>query len=334
MHLGILLTPISPDSPCGLDLEYDADFMALEQASQGKPERQTGEIVVPAEEPDWLDIKERAEALFSRTKDLRVALLFTRARTHCDGMEGLATGLNVLHGLLTGYWDGVHPGLDPEEGPVTRLNVLSSLGNPATLLHDLRGVDFVSTGSHSRLSVRDVLIVTGNLPAARSDDVPAQAEIEKILGLSQNAKSVQAMHDALTALNGMHSFLGETVGYDQVPDTQPLRDMLKGVLQLCKSNVGSSKTPVDMNQAIRSLDEETGSVVGPISGEIQSREDAARMLGKICEFIERTEPANPAPLFIRRAQRLMTKSFVEIIEELAPDSLDRIKHLTGVETVY
>jgi type VI secretion system protein ImpA len=306
--------------------------MALEQASQGRPERQTGEIIVPAEEPNWLDIKQRAGALFSRTKDLRVALLLIRACTHCDSMEGLASGLNLLHGLLTRYWEDVHPGLDPEEGPVTRLNVLSSLENPATLLRDLRGVNFISTGNHSRLSVRDVLIVTGNLPAPKSDSVPAQAEIEEILGLSENAKSVQAMHDALAALNGMHSFLGETVGYDQVPDTQPLRDMLKGVLQLCKSNVSGSKTAGDMDEAMGLLDEETGSVGRrPISGEIQSREDASRMLEKICEFIERTEPANPAPLFIRRAQRLMTKSFVEIIEDLAPDSLDQIKHLTGLE---
>ena len=55
------------------------------------------------------------------------------------------------------------------------------------------------------------------------------------------------------------------------------------------------------------------------------------MLEKICEFIEKTEPANPAPLFIRRGQRLMTKNFVEIMQELAPDSLNQIKQITGLE---
>ncbi len=329
MEIEALLAPISQDSPCGPDLEYDPDFMALEQACQGKPERQTGEIIVAAEEPNWIDMKQRAGTLFSRTKDLRVAMLFTRALTHCDGLEGLASGLKLLHGLLASYWESVHPGIDPDEGPVTRLNVLASLGNPDTLLHDVRGVNFVSTGSHARLSVRDVLIVMSKFPAAGSEGVPTQAETEEILRLPENAASVQAMHDALTALNGMHAFLGEKVGYDRVPDMQPLRDMLKTVVQLCKSNVGALKTPVD--GAAVSPDGETHSAMQPISGEIQSREDVVRMLEKICEFIERTEPANPAPLFIRRGQRLLTKNFVEIIQDLAPDSLSQIKHITGLE---
>ena len=331
MNLETLLNPISPDFPSGPDLEYDPDFMALEQASQGKPERQTGEIIVAAEEPNWGDMKQRAGALFSRTKDLRVAMLFTRALTICDGLVGLAAGLKLLHGLLANYWESVLPGLDPDpaEGPVTRLNVLASLGNPDTLLRDVRGVNFVSTGSHARLSVRDVLIVMSKFPAAGSEGVPTQAETEEILRLPENVASVQAMHDALTALNGMHTFLGEKVGYDHVPDMQPLREILKTVVQLCKSNVNLLKTPVD--GAAVSPDGETQGVAQPISGEIQSREDAIRMLEKICEFIEKTEPANPAPLFIRRGQRLMTKNFVEIIQDLAPDSLSQIKHITGLE---
>jgi type VI secretion system protein ImpA len=70
----------------------------------------------------------------------------------------------------------------------------------------------------------------------------------------------------------------------------------------------------------------------PHSGEIRTREDAVRMLEKICDFIERTEPANPAPLFIRRGQRLMTKNFVEIMQDLVPDSLNQIKQITGLES--
>lgn len=329
MNLDTLLNPISLDFPSGPDLEYDPDFMALEQASQGKPERQTGEIIVAAEEPNWVDMKQHAGALFSRTKDLRVAMVLTRALTNCDGLAGLAAGLKLLHGLLVNYWESVHPGLDPDEGPVTRLNVLASLGNPDTLLRDVRSVNFVSTGSHARLSVRDVLIVMSKFSTAESEGVPTQAETEEILRLPENAASVQAMHDALTALNGIHTFLGEKVGYDHVPDMQPLREILKTLVQLCKSNVNLLKTPMD--GVLLSTDGEAVDIEQPISGEIHSREDAVRMLEKICEFIEKTEPANPAPLFIRRGQRLMTKNFVEIIQELAPDSLGQIKNITGLE---
>lgn len=336
MEIERLLGPIAPDSPCGPDLEYDPDFMALEQISQGKPERQTGDVIVAAEEPNWIDVRQRAEALFFRTKDLRVAVLLTRALTHSDGMGGLASGLKLLHGLLTNYWENVHPGIDPDEGPIARLNVLGSLGkslrDPDTLLRDVRSVNFVSTGSHARLSVRDVLIIQGKFDAASNEGVPTQAEAEEVLRLPENTSSVQAMRDALVSLNGIYTFLSEKVGYDLIPDLQSLQDMLNTVVQLCRSNLETRDKLMDVNgRAVASADGEIGNPVPMISGEIHSREDVVRMLEKICEFIERTEPANPAPLFIRRGQRLMTKNFVEIIQDLAPDSLSQIKQITGFE---
>jgi len=65
-------------------------------------------------------------------------------------------------------------------------------------------------------------------------------------------------------------------------------------------------------------------------GEIRSREDALRALDRVCDFLGRSEPTNPAPLLIRRAQRLMTMPFMDIIRELAPDATSRVESITGV----
>lgn len=128
MDLDILLAPLSLNFPAGPDLEYDPDFIALEQASLGKPERQTGQVIVAAEEPDWPDIQRRAKLLLSRSKDLRTAIVFVRAAIRGDGMEGLASGLKLLQALLDNYWETIHPALDPEDGddPGMRLNVLAA----------------------------------------------------------------------------------------------------------------------------------------------------------------------------------------------------------------
>ena len=64
-------------------------------------------------------------------------------------------------------------------------------------------------------------------------------------------------------------------------------------------------------------------------GTINSREDASRALERVCEWIERNEPSNPAPLLIRRAQRLMSKSFIDIIRDLAPGGVEDIEKLAG-----
>ena len=58
-----LLTPLSEDQACGLDLAYDAAFMALETAALGTPERQSGETVVAAEPPNWPEVYEAMLAL-------------------------------------------------------------------------------------------------------------------------------------------------------------------------------------------------------------------------------------------------------------------------------
>ena len=65
-------------------------------------------------------------------------------------------------------------------------------------------------------------------------------------------------------------------------------------------------------------------------GASASRDDAIRTLERVCEWIERHEPSNPAPLLIRRAQRLMRKNFFEIIRDLAPDGLDAVERIAGI----
>ena len=100
--------------------------------------------------------------------------------------------------------------------------------------------------------------------------------------------------------------------------------MLQPVADACARALGGAVDAAAANQ-------ESPAPAGSASGEIRSRDDALRQLDRGREFIERTEPANPAPLLIRRAQRLMRKTFVEIIEDLTPDSLGTIKSIAGIK---
>src|SRR5690242_14397150 len=95
-----VLQPVDPDKPCGGNLEYDPDFLALQQAAQGRPEREMGNEVIPAEEPNWKEVKRLSLQLLGRTKDLRVAVLLCRALLHTDGLAGFREGLEALKGLV------------------------------------------------------------------------------------------------------------------------------------------------------------------------------------------------------------------------------------------
>src|SRR5262245_7097487 len=118
------LAAVTPEDPSGPNLEYDGAFTELERIAQGKPEQQIGDTVVPAEEPDWKAVEAQSSDILLRSKDLRVAAHLTRARLHTGGLIGFSEGLALLRGLVEGYWDAVHPRLDPDDGndPTMRVN--------------------------------------------------------------------------------------------------------------------------------------------------------------------------------------------------------------------
>lgn len=70
-----LLFEVSPESPCGEDLSYDAAFLAMEDMVRTKS---AGGVVEGAEEaieePNWREVREKSLELLRRSKDLRVAL--------------------------------------------------------------------------------------------------------------------------------------------------------------------------------------------------------------------------------------------------------------------
>ncbi|RTF05972.1 ImpA family type VI secretion system protein, partial [Serratia marcescens] len=135
-----LLAPVDADNPCGDNLEYDADFLAMEQAATGKAEQQFGSTIIPEEAPDWVQVERLATSLLTRTKDLRVMLYLTRAWTQLRGLPGYADGLTLVHQSMIRYWDTLQPPLefDGEADPLFRINALADLGDKAALAASVR----------------------------------------------------------------------------------------------------------------------------------------------------------------------------------------------------
>ena len=66
-----------------------------------------------------------------------------------------------------------------------------------------------------------------------------------------------------------------------------------------------------------------------LEGEVRSREDVIKLLNKICQYYDRAEPSSPVPLILKRAVRLAGMDFMEIINDLTPDSISQIRTVTG-----
>jgi type VI secretion system protein ImpA len=51
----------------------------------------------------------------------------------------------------------------------------------------------------------------------------------------------------------------------------------------------------------------------------------------IISYYERSEPSSPVPLLIKRAKRLVGKSFVDIIRDISPDAMSQVQMVSGEE---
>jgi type VI secretion system protein ImpA len=65
-------------------------------------------------------------------------------------------------------------------------------------------------------------------------------------------------------------------------------------------------------------------------GAINSRQDAIRALDAVAEFFRRSEPSSPVPLFVERAKRLVSKSFLEVLADIAPDGVSQARSAGGL----
>lgn len=338
-----LLGELSPDAPCGEDLEYDPMFAELENLVQETPERQYGDTIIPAEPPDWRGVKKTALALLERTRDLRVAIHLTRALLQTDGVLGFGDGLALVEGLIERHWKGVYPQLDPDDDndPTLRINIIVALCDAETTLRDLRETPLVNSRALGRFSLRDIQIATGVLALVSTENVelPTQSRIDAAFQ-DADLESLQATATVLTEafdrVERIEALLTDQVGVTQAPDMSDLRGVLKEIRQILADQLQRRGVGlVGETEAVAEREESKvdGVVAGQrlVVGDITSRDDVIRMLDKICDYFSRYEPSSPVPFLLNRAKNLVTKDFMEIMLDLAPGGTEQANLIFGLQ---
>jgi type VI secretion system protein ImpA len=323
------LTEIAPDAPCGPDLEYDQDFLALEHAAQGKEEQQYGDKVFAAEEPVWANVADLAGALMERTRDVRVVQQLGRALTHTEGLSGTVEAMRLTHGLLEKYWEDVHPRLviDGEVDPMLRMNALAAMTDREKLLHDIRNADFLRTPAIA-FTMRDVeSILDQNV--GKSEAGHGVDQLRAAIGdaLAADPSALPETPALLAAVDDIKATLLKHLEPSLLPDFEPLTSLVRPIARTVEDLRAAATATGAAGEAGAA-----GTAGGSIAvGDLRSREDALRALDRVCDFLNRNEPTNPAPLLIRRAQRIMTMPFMDIIRELAPDATQQVETITGAQ---
>ena len=328
-----LLEPVSPDSPCGPDLEYSG-VIELERLAQGKPERQIGDALLPPEEPDWAAVGRMAADLASQTKDLRVLAKLTQALIRTEGYGGLRDGLALIRGTVERYWDCLYPPIDPDDGdPTLRVNTLLGLCDSDLTLKPLRDAPLVRSRSLGRFSLRDLAIAAGNLPPPTDREPPTTAAIDaafREVDIEALQGIAAAVRSASEDLRATEAFFLEQVGARAAIGLDPLASVLreadKALTQQIARRGGGPGAEGDL-AATAGGDEEVAG--GAASGLVRSREDVVRLLDRICEYYRSREPSSPVPLLLERAKRLAYMDFLSIVQDLAPGGLPEVNTIRG-----
>jgi len=323
-----LSLPLGEGDAGGLNVEYDPEFLQLEEEALGKPEVQYGDTITQAVEPNWKLVTSLALPLMQRSRDLRLAMWLTRAQLNLHGIHGLAAGLGLIEGLLVNCWESLHPQLDPDDDhdPLLRINILASLCEPAGLLRDLQDVPLVSARSVGHFSLRDL-----DLASAEQGSSDTLAMIEGAFAQADTAqlRATEAIL-AVALARSLHieQLLTKKVGVGRAIDLNALAALLRRAGEAIRRRLpDTTLTQTGVQEAPALI-----SPPQPVRGEINSREDVRQTIDRLCAYFNTHEPASPVPFLLQRAKKLIDKNFMELLQDLAPDGLAQLAQVSGIRT--
>jgi type VI secretion system protein ImpA len=340
------LSPLPPEGqahshPCGPNLEYDPDFLELEgtiqpQDAQEFTRADGSRAVIAGSEQDWLKVRRLSENLLERTRDIRVAICYTRALLHIEGFPGIHVGLNLLLGLVDQYWEHVYPALDADDDndPTMRINAFAPLVSADEIIADLRASWLLRSRQSGTLTVRDIELTLNKLDAHANEPVLTDAQLTGFLRAALDADPglADTIPQTLELAHRLSAALQDHVGAHASIDFTPLLDILHALKQAYdtvrpEATVQDTSDSADNDSA--DSDSRSNNTAPGAPGEIRSRADVIASIERLATYLERTEPTNPAQWLLRRAQRVMQMNFLETIAEFTPEAIEQAERMLG-----
>lgn len=318
-------TPISADQPCGHNMEYSPDYMALISALLPQEEVQYGDFIDTPDGPNWSDIDRQCQALLTQTKDISLLIIWLRARTRLAGITGLQESFAVLVDLLQRYPNDIHPlpTLDGDFDLSMRTNALSQLADPEGLLGDIRDATFAH--ATRSLSLRDIER-TFSVPQLE-DALPIDSVRQQIIDLyHNNDKDIQGLLDI-----AQHIQQVETWVIQHLPDMSVNLNKLNAVFQIIVDIVRQIPAPVITESEIidatpahlTPMPIMPAPILSPSPISLTSRQQATQSLKTIRIWFEENEPSSPVSVLLWQAEKMIGKRFYDVAQCIPLDVLAR-----------
>jgi type VI secretion system protein ImpA len=345
-----LLEPIAGVNPCGEDVSELPGYFMLERAVKGSP-ADPYEPKSEPEPPDWRAVLNLAEELLEKGRHLQVVLWYLHARVDQDGLQGLRDGLCLLRDILERYWDTIYPALDPSdaEPALERVNLLQGLyvGSPrwkedeeTSFAKTLKNTALCEGARLGKLTWRDVLLARGAIAPPKQGQAPDAGQIEGLCreaGPEVLARSLGLLEESVTCVKAIDELLAaKGCGPGEVSS---LAELLGEIAEFLRKR-GATATALPEPGGNGDAEVEGARVSAApspvvrhpgISGQITSREDVLKVFGQVIAWYEKQEPSSPVPDLVKRARRLVGKSFRELAADIAPAAKQTVDDLFGAD---
>ncbi len=260
---------------------------------------------------------------------------------------------------------------EDDNDPLERMNIIGSLSPPATVMNDpmqfiprLMALPLCKPDDARlpHVSLRHMLIESGEISPSEVEagGAPSLQLIDAAFEQTDSGtlKTIdQVIGDCLEHLNVLDQALMDNMGASAAPNFSRLDHVLKQMrsktamylehrgyrssdASLPNQTDTISQSHLNEDGSIlkgTSMDTENQSITGhgtqghPLFGRITSNQDVMNALDMIIAYYTQSEPSSPVPLLIKRAKRLVGKSFVDIIRDLSPDAMSQVKMVSGEE---
>lgn len=339
-----LRAAISAERPCGEDLEDAPELAAFDGYSlfgqsmpldtPPDPRDALGQHkkAKPPASPEWREIRERALDTLARSKDLRVLTYLGTALLRTDGLSAFCDALQIASVWLDSYWDDVYPRVDGDG--LRRRNTLNCFGDQMAVVDAVRRTTIVSSRQHGHFCLRDIEVAAGLAPPRAGEVKPEAARIAAAFGevsAEELAVLQQGVTGAMTSLENIDARMREGVGLDAAPSFEDLAGQLARLHHALRQQLAARNGGVATEAGPAQTAGAAGVPAPRAVGAIASRQDAIGALDAVAAFFREHEPSSPVPLFVERAKRLVSKGFLEVMADVAPDGLAQARVAGGIK---
>ncbi|MFB6286103.1 MAG: type VI secretion system protein TssA [Candidatus Bipolaricaulia bacterium] len=338
-----LLDPISPENPGGESLRYEGTYDEVKEARHADdPSLPQGIYERELDTADWDEVERLCvEALETRTKDLQLAAWLLEAWIEKYGFGGCAAGLDLMAGLVEGFWDDLYPPI--KDGDVEfRLGPIKWIDEK--LSPTLKTVPITQPDVSGESEAYSLL----EWEQADHEDEADEEEASRndiltsvtLTPTSYYRSLVEGMDGLLDDSQHLERLLSERCGSEAAVGLDTWKDTLRDIRGFGR-DVLSEREPAE--EAVEEEDdgsdepvwmpEDADEPVEASSVNIRSRAEAYRLLWEAAEFLLRTEPHSPTPYLVKRAVSWGNMSLDELLKELVQsgDDLQEIYELLGMD---